>query len=586
MITIDFETAAITKDPLDYPPIPVGVSIKVDDGPSTYHRGTPLGLQRLLMPLWNQPLLMHNASFDLMVAMGHCDMPYPREAHDTLPLLFLRDPYAKTLSLKPSAEALLDWPPEEQADLRDWILANVRGATRRNFGAHIAQAPFELVKPYAEGDTDRTKALWDVLQDYRGEAYDREMAVLPILLGNEQTGIRVDAKRLAHDVDYFRTRLERVDQHLHRALGGSFDVDSNEELADQLERALRLKLPLTEKGSRRTDKDTLRGLLMPDSLKVLLLYRSALAQDLRTFLTPWEAMAGHNGCVYTHWNSIRGAGNRKGGGGARTGRLSSEPNFQNIPSVDKRTSLYERLAALLGCSLADARRRLPLPTMRSYIVPWEDDWVVFGRDFSQQELRLLAFFEDGPLLELYQQFPEMDIHQAVGELIATVTGNAFPRKLVKILNFLTIYGGGAGRLAEQAGITVEEAQAVREAYFNALPSVRKLMRQVSQQSEVKTLGGRAYFAERGFEYKLLNYLIQGSAADQTKEALRLWSRSGARAKFYLTVHDELVFTCPRANADEEMRLLQGAMDGAFADRLDVPFRSDGYVGTTWALDDK
>ena len=46
MITIDFETAAITKDPLDYPPIPVGVSIKVDDGPSTYHRGTPLGLQR------------------------------------------------------------------------------------------------------------------------------------------------------------------------------------------------------------------------------------------------------------------------------------------------------------------------------------------------------------------------------------------------------------------------------------------------------------------------------------------------------------------------------------------------------------
>ena len=44
---------------------------------------------------------------------------------------------------------------------------------------------------------------------------------------------------------------------------------------------------------------------------------------------------------------------------------------------------------------------------------------------------------------------------------------------------------------------------------------------------VRTLGGRVLYAEqpykgRDFSYKLLNHLIQGSAADATKEALCEW----------------------------------------------------------------
>jgi len=219
-------------------------------------------------------------------------------------------------------------------------------------------------------------------------------------------------------------------------------------------------------------------------------------------------------------------------------------------------------------------------------VPWEEDWVVFGRDFSQQELRLLAHFEDDVLLQMYRDYPDLDVHAFVGQMIAEVTGIELPRKVVKVLNFCNIYGGGAAAIARQGSMAVEEARKVQTLYFNSLPSIRRLMNEVAGAGSVETLGKRTYRAEPKFEYKLLNHLIQGSAADQTKEALVRWSRSGSNALFYMTVHDELVFSCHRDEVDAEMLLLKDAMDRAFAHRLDVPFASDGYVGKTWALDDQ
>jgi DNA polymerase-1 len=590
VITVDFETEAITNDPLDYPPVPVGVAIKLNDEPSFYERGTPTELGKRLRPFWDEALLFHNASFDVLVAHIHCGLPLPRRVHDTLALLFLRDPYARTLSLKPNADALLDMPPNEQDDIKAWIIANVPGATARNFGAHIARAPYDLVAPYACGDVDRTKALFDLLSDYRDEAYDREMAIVPVLLENEATGIRVDADRLAADAETFTHKLERVDQLIHGEFGSLFDIDSNNELADQIEKLTHEAMPRTEKGARRTDKEAIETAHLPRKIKALLLYRSALAQSLRTFVLPWARMSeGLGGQIKTHWNAIRGASERKGGGGARTGRLSSEPNFQNIPSPEKVEALQAKLGSLLGWDLAKAKSKFTMPAVRSYIIPWEDGWTIFGRDFSQQELRLLAHFEDDVILHYYKQFPDLDVHAFVGEMIKEVTGKALPRKTIKVLNFCTIYGGGAKAIARQGGMSEGEAKEVRDLYFATLPSIGKLMRRVSGAADILTLGGRAYYPEAGHEYKLLNYLIQGSAADQTKEALRRWDGQRSEAKFYLTVHDELVFSCPRRALGEEMRKLREAMDGAFADRLDVPFRSDGYAGPTWgdrkALDD-
>ena len=81
---------------------------------------------------------------------------------------------------------------------------------------------------------------------------------------------------------------------------------------------------------------------------------------------------------------------------------------------------------------------------------------------------------------------------------------------------------------------------------------------------------------RSFEYKMLNYLIQGSAADQTKEALIAWREGSPKEHLFLAaLHDEINLSVPKDMWQNGMRLLRETMD---ADRFDVPFKSEGFVG--------
>ena len=120
VITIDFETAGIEARP-KYPPVPVGFSIMDPNSKKAkyYAWGHPCEnnctfeeAQAILLEAWNGPsnLLFHNAKFDVDVAQTHMGCgPIPwHRVHDTLFLLFLRDPHAMTLSLKPaSADAVM-----------------------------------------------------------------------------------------------------------------------------------------------------------------------------------------------------------------------------------------------------------------------------------------------------------------------------------------------------------------------------------------------------------------------------------------------------------------------------------------------
>ena len=110
--TLDFETEGIDGNPLAFPPRPVGVGIKHNDEPATYSAGTLRELHNTLQDIWesDEELIMQNAPFDLRVAEHWLDLPYPHweRIHDTQFLLFLNDPHAASLSLKPSAEKILD----------------------------------------------------------------------------------------------------------------------------------------------------------------------------------------------------------------------------------------------------------------------------------------------------------------------------------------------------------------------------------------------------------------------------------------------------------------------------------------------
>lgn len=585
---VDFETEAIQPRP-DYPPMPVGVAIA--HGRNVSYDRDALAYRTAMH--WGNPLF-HNASFDIAVAMEELGLEFPRRFEDTLYLLALLFPYAPTLSLKPSLERVLGREPVEQNDLRAWILENVPGASTKNWGAHIARAPFALVSPYAKQDARGTLDLFKNLMPKvkalgMTEAYEREKALLPMLLENERRGIRVNLAALKRDTDHFQTVLADTDAKLRAGFRmKNLDLDSNDELADAIEK-LGIELPLTDKGNRRTDKGTLSAAELPPKLKALLLYRSKLAQDLRTFMQPWLHVAKRTGgVIHTHWNQVRGASHaNKKGGGARTGRISSEPNFQNITTPEKAAEVIAKL------QLLDPKSKWELPTIRRYIVPFEKGWVLYSRDFNQQEVRLLANFEEGPLQKLYQQHPNVDVHSAVQQLIRETTGLKIERKPVKILNFLNIYGGGVDAFMAQSGLDRVAAETVRDAYFRALPSIKTLMRDVQREPMIRTLGGRVYEPEparlgkdgnmRRFEYKLLNYLIQGSAADQTKEVMvQCWQQMCSESNmFYMQVHDELVFSCPRADAQQHLDHLGALMVETFKDRLSVPFLSDPEIGLNW-----
>ena len=582
LYTVDFETEAIVGNPTIDPPEPVGVAIKHEDHPGQYF---PMNedTAHILRALWDDPdaeLLFHNAPFDLCVAEKHLGLKMPpwERVHDTMFLLYLRDPYSHSLSLKPSAERYLNVPPDEQDRLKEWILTHVREAKEKDWGAYIARAPFEIVEPYAIGDVDRTKALYDhLLPDINLEPYNRERELMPILIRATQKGIRVDRERLLKDYPIWCGWLDWV-THLIRVRleSPSLNPGSGPQLAAALDRLdLVTEWKLTPTGRKSTKKEYLLDSIKDPNLLAMLLYRSTLDTCLGTFYLSWIDKSEQDGRVHPNWNAIRSTeGRRKG---TRTGRLSSDnPNFQNVPT-EFSFEIPEGLP--------------PLPQMRDYVLP-EEGHVWLKRDFSSQEIRILAHFEDGTLMEAYIDDPGMDPHALAQELMLQATYVEYPRKAVKITAFLIVYGGGIPALSQQLHRPPDEAAKLRSAYYNAFPGVKTLGNDTKRRGDsgqpIQTWGGRLYYAEpskiingyyRDFGYKLLNYLIQGSAADQTKQCLIDWHNARPEEDIFMaTVHDEINISVPIERKEEGMRVLREAMDQKL---FDVPMRSEGFCGTTW-----
>lgn len=600
--TIDFETEGIEERPL-YPPKPVGVSIKPYRKKAKYYAwGHPTGnncskadgVRALATAIREaESIVCHNARFDADVGEVHCSIVWPWDkTHDTQVLAYLVDPHARSISLKPLANDWLGMPPEEQEAVRDWLVEHgIERKGTKQWGRSICKAPGDLVGKYADGDTVRTEKLFDRFYDYVVEhnmlgAYNRELRLLPVLLTNEREGVQVDAKGLKKDIKVIRTALQDTDQRIRNKLGVSeLNIDSDASLADAIDKYQPgIAWPLTPTGLRSTTKDALHSVLGDQELLALLQYRASMLTCVGTFMEPWLATAEQTGGrIHTTWHSTRGEG-----GGSRTGRLSSSPNFQNMPTLS--SPRFAEVIALHAKYLAGYG--LPaLPAVRSYIVADTKNHVILDRDFSQQELRVLAHFESGAMMNAYLENPTMDLHQFAADTILEILGIALTRKATKTLAFGILYGMGLGALAERLAVTVKEAKDTKGAYMKAFPGIKEIQDDLKTRARnelpMRTWGGREYFVEppkmvkgerRTFDYKLFNYLIQGSSADITKEAVLRYNETKKDGRLLLTVHDQLLACAPKAAWKSEMTLLKEAMEGI---ALDVPLLSDGEYGYRW-----
>lgn len=628
MITIDFETKAIGPRPNRYPPEPVGVSIKWGSQPSHYYAwghlsgGNNCSFEQAFTALekaWmsGEPLLFHHAKFDVAVANECLGLPVPpwELIHDTMFLIFLLDPHARTTGLKPLAADMLGMPLEEQDAVHDWIMARKaqieqhtgEKVTKKNAGAFIWIAPGDLVGTYANGDTDRTFGLFQhmrpLVERYgMDEAYDRERQLMPILMENERLGLRIDRERLERDVAKFQAAFESVEWSMRTFLNApDLNFDADRDVAQVLldrgivpEENWALTKGRADGSGKQLSmsKDNLHPDLFtgPGGQQVAsaLGYRNRLATCLKMFMQPWLEQSAARGTIHTNWHQTRGAEQ----GGTRTGRPStSDPNLLNLSKKwEGRDDGYQHPAFLA----------LPeLPLVREYVLA-DDGHTFTHRDFSGQELRIFGHFEKGDLHAQYQRDPGTDVHAFVAADLTRVSGRDFiaddKRTRVKTLNFQSIYGGGVPALQKKLRCSLVEAKELKQLHDQALPG-RKILadeikRVVRSGLPISTLGGRLYFPEepgpdgRSKEYKLTNYLIQGSAADLTKQAIIDWHvfnlslMPDDRARFLITVYDEINISAPTQHKMRHMLALREVMN---VPRLGmtVPMLSDGKWGASW-----
>lgn len=608
VIVIDFETAAIESRP-SYPPEPVGVSIKWprDKKPRYYAWGHPsenncdkAEAVRRVNEAWSSdlPLLFHNAKFDVDVAQTHMrcgPLPWER-CHDTMFLLFLADPHASSLALKPAAERLLDMPPEERDLVREWLVEHkiVRSNDSR-WGAHICKAPGKLVGEYANGDVIRTHRLFELLycriyDEDMLDAYQRERQLMPIFLENERVGLNIDVENLEGDVASYTQEMSKVERWLRKRLKApELNFDCDDDVGAVLDReGLVTEWVLTKTGQRSVSKKNMTRDKFSDPRVFLALgYRNRLKTCMSMFMEPWLAQAAaSDGSIFPNWNQVRQMKSGDDTKGTRTGRPScDDPNLLNVSK-----SFYDRGDGYEHPKFIANLRELPL--VRRYVRPDRGcKWL--HRDYNQQELRILAHFEDGEIMAAYKQNPRMDIHTFVQDEIERIAHKTVDRGSTKTMNFGRVYGQGLGSLAEKLNLPVEEVKQIRDAQNRALPGLPELDRSIKELSRtgepIVTWGGRRYYVEppkfvekfgreMTFEYKLLNYLIQGSAADATKEAIIRYHRAKRNGRFLVTVYDEINISAPDKALKQEMKILRECMEGL---AFDVPMLSDGKVGTCW-----
>jgi DNA polymerase-1 len=592
----DFETEAIGPRPEAMPPRPVGMAYCIegvgeaeylhwghaDSPPEHEDRKAAKDAARLLLEHHfkaGSRLVCHNSRFDIEVACRHFDLPAPDPANvfDTLVLGSLVHPDAPSLSLKPLAELVLGVASTEQDAVRAWLVKNrIVTKKQKTWGAYICHAPAEVVGPYAVGDVTRTQRLFKVLAPKldapRLDAMRLEQRLAPILMENEQRGLRVDRIALSSLIQpHLVNTIDRADQLLREKLKApDLNIDANDDVADALERAklVPFGFPKTVTGKRSTSKEAIGYAVHDADIRRLFLYRNAVATMLRTFVRPWLDQSKKDGRLHPSWNSVRGDA-----GGTRTGRLScTNPNLQNVPKE-------------LSVEIPEGFP--PLPNLRAVLRP-EKGHVWVSADFNSQELRMLAHYAGGELERLYCENPGLDLHAAAAKMISERTGKPVDRKATKIVAFSLLYGAGNATLGQRLGLTAEAAAELREAYFDALPGVRELIQDVkaraAQNKPVRTLGGRLLHAPKSEtgepkDYALVNYLIQGSSADQTKDCIVHWrSRADGQTQFLSTVHDEINISVPADKLVEAVRILRKSMERPL---LTVPSRATITAGPSW-----
>ena len=450
--------------------------------------------------------------------------------------------------------------------------------------AEMYKLPAMYVGDYAEKDAEITLALWQELkkeiefQDLQS-IVELEQEVFPCILDMKIKGVRVSEKQ----VEGLEYKLKKTyDSHIKR-IHNDTGIYPEVWAAKSIENICK-KLNIDDfDRTEKTNKPSFtKSYLKKHKNPVLRSLNSARELDklANTFLKSIKNYV-YKGRIHADIHQLRGDF-----GGTITGRLSySNPNLQQLPNYTN-----------IGMGI------------RSIFLPEEGHrWGCF--DYSQQEPRLVVHYALATLgttgvasiaEEYNKEGSDTDFHK----MVADITG--MPRREAKTINLGLFYGMGKAKLQDQLGVAEQRAKELLDTYQKKVPFVKQLiyhtMDRAQQRGWIRTiLGRRCRFdkweprtfgmhkpqtfeeaslehgsgnIKRAFTYKALNKLIQGSAADMTKQAMVNLRKAGITPMIQL--HDELNVSYEN---EKQANNIKEIMEQAVP--LKVPNKVDFEDGECW-----
>jgi DNA polymerase-1 len=396
-----------------------------------------------------------------------------------------------------------------------------------------------------------------------------EMPLVPVLAAIERAGIRIDGPALAAQSQQIEQELAQYTARIWELAGEQFNINSPKQLGEILFE--KLQLPTQRKtGKTRsfsTAAEVLEELALSHELPRLVLEWRALHKLKSTYIDALPIMVHpETGRVHTCFNQAVAA----------TGRLSSsDPNLQNIP----------------------IRTQLGREIRRAFIADRGN--VLISADYSQIELRVLAHLSgDSALIEAFHSGE--DIHDRTAlKLFGPNSGLSRHelRSRSKMVNYAVLYGKTQFTLAKDINVSEKTAQEFIDAYFAGFPGVRAFIDRTLDEARrtgvvrtmfgrrrlVPNLASRNYQIRSAAERETVNMPVQGTAADILKRAMidihNELPKHRLEARMILTVHDELLFECPREEAEAAAEVVRQRMEGATT--LAVPLTVDVGIADNW-----
>jgi DNA polymerase-1 len=488
-------------------------------------------------------LICHNIAFEArwFAVQSRWEIPWHR-AHDTMIMAHIIDPLGSG-ALKQLAALHVDGRAvalQETLDVK--LIENgwTWGTVPVNFEPYWAYGALDCVL---------TTRLWEMFYEKCGpngpynRAYELEMAARRIVTRMEINGARVDLDYSKRKYEELTAYADSVKEWARKTYNG-VSVSSNVQLVRLLESLGAEITEFTPTGQKSATKDQLKLLTINGNDEVKNLAEVVLKQRkadklantyFSNFLTE-----NVNGVVHPSVKTL----------GARTSRMSIQnPALQTLPKGDD--------------------------TVRTAFIPKDDDHVIITSDLDQVEFRMFASLSQDPnLITLFNRADATgsDPFTEIGREIyndPTMQRSDKRRNLIKGTVYGRLYGAGVAKQALTAGVPEFQMKQVSDAFDARFAGMAYFQRQIEDagmrrvkaegQGYVYTWTGRRLPCDEDRVYTLVNYLIQGGAAEVFKANLVKLDQADLTELLIVPVHDEIVLNAPRKDAHEIMKTVQECM---------------------------